>query len=115
MGKVFRLGPVDSPKLSVARREVGGMDEGESDRDGEVTVPSPFEALMLPDESLAILARVAPSTDSVHAACFAKPALLSDAGRIDLLDVLRREEGFDAARKLELLAAISRADGSKDQ
>ncbi|MGI8881462.1 MAG: DUF222 domain-containing protein, partial [Jatrophihabitans sp.] len=91
------------------------MDDGESDRDGEVTVPSPFEVLLHPEESLAVLAQVAPSTDSVHAACFAKPALLSDAARIDLLDVLRRQEGFDAARKLELLAVISRADGSKDQ
>ncbi|MGI8880925.1 MAG: DUF222 domain-containing protein, partial [Jatrophihabitans sp.] len=90
------------------------MDDGESDRDGEVGVPSPFEVLMFPDESLAVLARVAPSRDSLSASLLADPALLSEAGRVDLLDVVRREAAFHAARQLEVLAVISRSDASPE-
>ncbi|MGI8880962.1 MAG: DUF222 domain-containing protein [Jatrophihabitans sp.] len=90
------------------------MDDGESDRDGEVGVPSPFEVLMFPDESLAVLARLAPSRDSLSASLLADPALLSEAGRVDLLDVVRREAAFHAARQLEVLATISRSDASPE-
>ncbi len=51
----------------------------------------------------------------MHAAQFAKLSSLSDIGRVDLLVVLRRQAGFDAARQIELLAAISRDDPSNEK
>ncbi len=51
----------------------------------------------------------------MHAAQFANLSSLSDIGRVDLLVVLRRQAGFDAARQIELLAAISRDDPSNEK
>ncbi len=51
----------------------------------------------------------------MHAAQFAKLSSLSDIGRVDLLVVLRRQAGFDAARQIELFAAISRDDPSNEK
>ena len=78
-------------------------------------MPSPVDVLTLPDDSVAALAELAPTPDSVHAAQFAKLSSLSDIGRVDLLVVLRRQAGFDAARQIELLAAISRDDPSNEK
>lgn len=92
------------------------MEDGDQTHEDDwPEMPSLIDMMAFPDESLAALAELAPSPDSVHTACFVNPGLLSDAGRIDLLDVLRRQEGWEAARKLELLAVISRADGSRDE
>ncbi len=91
------------------------MNNGDNSTSGEGYVPSPIDVLTLPDDSIAALAELAPSPDSVHAAQFAKLSSLSDIGRVDLLVVLRRQAGFDAARQIELLAAISRDDPSNEK
>ncbi len=90
------------------------MDGGNSST-GEGYVPSPVDVLTLPDDSVATLAELAPTPDSVHAAQFAAPDRLSEVGRVDLLVVLRRQAAFDAARQIELLAAISRDDPSNEK
>ncbi|MEP6598605.1 MAG: hypothetical protein ABJB98_04065 [Actinomycetota bacterium] len=70
------------------------------------------DAVVWPDETAGFLAQCPPGADAVVAQSVMEPERLSDAGQIDALVAIERQQSWLAARQQQLLAAMATDDPS---